>query len=68
MNNCRLLDIKTVLGMYPVSRATLYRQIKAGLFPEPVRIGTRRAAWRMEDIHAHISGLPNVELAEAARL
>ncbi|MDU2881666.1 MAG: AlpA family phage regulatory protein, partial [Enterobacter sp.] len=54
MNNCRLLDIKTVLGMYPVSRATLYRQIKAGLFPEPVRIGARRVAWRMEDIHAHI--------------
>ncbi|MDJ4165317.1 AlpA family phage regulatory protein [Salmonella enterica] len=54
--------------MYPVSRATLYRQIKAGLFPEPVRIGARRVAWRMEDIHAHISGLPNVELAEAARL
>lgn len=68
MNNCRLLDLKTVLEIYPVSRATLYRQIKAGLFPEPVRIGARRVAWRLEDIHAHISGLPNAELAEATRL
>ena len=41
MNNCRLLDIKTVPGCTQY-HATLYRQIKAGLFPEPVRIGTRR--------------------------
>jgi prophage regulatory protein len=64
MNDCKLIGIKTVLDIYPVSRATLYRQIKVGLFPEPVQIGVRRVAWRMDQVLAHINGLQNVPLAD----
>lgn len=64
MNSCKLVDLKTVLDIYPVSRATLYRQMKAGKFPEPVRISTGRVAWHLEEVQAHISGLQKVALAK----
>lgn len=62
MTSYKLIDLKTVLNIYPVSRATLYRQINAGVFPEPVQIGARRVAWRQEEVQAHINELPKVAL------
>jgi predicted site-specific integrase-resolvase len=38
MNFSRLIKMKMVLELCAISRATLYRQIKAGHFPEPVRL------------------------------
>ncbi|EHD22797.1 MULTISPECIES: helix-turn-helix transcriptional regulator [Brenneria] len=64
MNSCKLINLKTVLDIYPVSRASLYRQIKAGKFPEPVQIGARRVAWRLKEVEAHISELQKVALAK----
>lgn len=64
MNSCKLIDLETVLNIYPVSRATLYRQIKSGVFPEPVQIGARRVAWRLEEVQAHINELQKVALAK----
>lgn len=48
----QLLKIHTVLERCAISRATLYREIKKGNFPEPVSLtGNGRAvAWRKEDI------------------
>jgi prophage regulatory protein len=31
---------------------TIYRKIRAGDFPKPVRVGRRRVAWRESDIAA----------------
>src|ERR1051325_3023220 len=31
---------------------TIYRKMKAGTFPQPVRVGKRRVAWRESDIAA----------------
>lgn len=64
MHSCKLVDLKMVLDIYPVSRATLYRQINAGVFPEPVQIGARRVAWRLEEVQAHINELQKVALAK----
>lgn len=64
MENLQLISLKTVLDIYPVSRATLYRQIKSGLFPEPVQIGARRVAWRMEEVQLRISELKKVALKQ----
>ena len=43
-------------GIFPFSSATLWRQVKAGTFPPPVKLGPRITAWRVEDIRAHIRG------------
>ncbi len=57
MKNVQLISIKELLTIYPVSRATLYRQIKAGMMPAPVKIGLRRVAWRLDEVEHHIENL-----------
>src|SRR5258705_5218406 len=37
-------------AIFPFSSATLWRKVKAGSFPEPVKLGLRITAWRVEDI------------------
>jgi predicted DNA-binding transcriptional regulator AlpA len=34
----------------PFSSATLWRSVKAGTFPAPVKLSDRVTAWRVEDI------------------
>ena len=36
--------------MVPFSSATLWRKVKDGTFPQPVRLGPRITAWRVEDV------------------
>lgn len=36
----------------PFSSATLWRKVKAGEFPRPVKLSERVTAWRVEDIRA----------------
>jgi predicted DNA-binding transcriptional regulator AlpA len=42
-------------AIFPFSSATLWRKVKAGTFPKPVKLGPRITAWRVEDIHAFIA-------------
>ena len=37
-------------AIFPFSSATLWRKVKAGTFPKPVKLGPRITAWRVEDI------------------
>lgn len=39
-------------AIIPFSSATLWRKVKAGLFPKPVKLGPRITAWRVEDLRA----------------
>jgi len=38
------------LGLIPFSASTLWRKVKTGEFPEPIRISSHITAWRMGDI------------------
>ncbi|WP_295993480.1 AlpA family transcriptional regulator [Rugamonas sp.] len=38
--------------MVPFSAATLWRKVKSGEFPQPVKLSARVTAWRLEDVHA----------------
>lgn len=38
----------------PVSSATFWRMVKAGEFPQPVKLSERCTAWKVEDIRAWI--------------
>ncbi len=46
----RLLRQKEVLKLVPISAATLWRWVKAGTFPEPLKLGPKTTAWRELDI------------------
>lgn len=47
-----LIEIKQVMHISSLSRASIYRGIKAGTFPSPVRVSAGRVAWRTADIDA----------------
>lgn len=38
----------------PFSPATLWRKVKTGEFPAPVKLSSRVTAWRAEDVRAWI--------------
>lgn len=42
-------------GMLPFSPATLWRKVKNGTFPRPVKLSDRITAWRVEDVRAWMS-------------
>lgn len=60
---CRRPVVEQSIGK---SRSTLYREIKAGLFPAPVKIGGDRSAWPANEvqsiINARIAGKSDEEI------
>lgn len=52
----RLIPADEVVQILGISRPTLYRGIKAGTLPAPVKISTRRVGWRSTDIDRLVAG------------
>ena len=53
----RLLDKWAIEERTSLDITTIYRKMQAGTFPQPVRVGKRRVAWRESDIAAWQEGL-----------
>jgi prophage regulatory protein len=51
----RLVLTTAVLMLIPFSKATLWREIAARRFPQPVRIGPRRIAFFQDEIDAWLA-------------
>lgn len=49
-NESQLLNKHAVEEMTSLDITTIYRRMAAGTFPQPVRVGRRRVAWRTSDI------------------
>lgn len=47
----RLLRLKHVLKIIPMSRSAWWAGVRAGRLPEPVRLGNRCTCWRESDIY-----------------
>lgn len=43
-------------AILPFSSATLWRMVRSGEFPRPVKLSQRVTAWKVEDIFDWISG------------
>lgn len=43
-----------VLKVFPVSKSTWWAGVKDGRFPQPVKLGPKISAWRVEDIRGLI--------------
>lgn len=41
--------------LYPVSRSTWWEGVRSGRYPQPVKLGPRITAWRVEDIRSLIA-------------
>ncbi len=53
----RLLDKWELEKQTSLDITTIYRKMKEGTFPQPVRVGKRRVAWRESDVAAWQSTL-----------
>jgi len=53
------LGLHQVIATVPKSKTTLYRDIKRGEFPAPVKISQRRVAWIGEQVQAWIDARSN---------
>lgn len=42
-------------NIIPISRTTLWRKIKDGLFPAPIKLTANTIAWRVEEVRAWIA-------------
>lgn len=47
-----LISLKTVLQRVPLSKSEIYRRIKAGTFPQQVRLGPSRIAFVESELDA----------------
>lgn len=48
----KVASTKAAPGRYPVSRATIHRWVKQGLFPAPIKLGPKASVWRVADLDA----------------
>ena len=58
----RIYDIigdpaRGILPLLPVSRSHFYAFVKAGIYPQPVKLGLRSVTWRASDIFNLIASL-----------
>ncbi|CAM8309335.1 AlpA Predicted transcriptional regulator [Candidatus Methylopumilus universalis] len=42
--------LPTVMGLYGISAATVWRQVKAGIIPSPRKLTPRTTAWSVKDL------------------
>lgn len=52
----RLSSILAPFGPMPVSKSTWWAGVKSGRYPQPVKLGSRITAWRVEEILALLEG------------
>ena len=53
-----LLTIEEVCAMTRMSRSTVYKKVKSGEFPKPIRLGRRMVRWRRWEVVKWISSRP----------
>lgn len=52
----RLLRLRAVLEIIPVSKSSWWAGIRSGRFPKPMKLGPKTTAWLAEDIYALLKG------------
>ena len=50
MPDTKILRRPEVERQTQLSKASIYRQMHAGIFPKPVRLGERAVGWRADEI------------------
>ena len=53
-----ILRLRAVEGRTGISRATIYRMIKAGTFPPQVQVSPGAVGWHAEEIDAWVASRP----------
>lgn len=62
----KLLRTSNVVEWLGVSRSTLWRWTRGGLFPAPIAIGPNAIAWREDEISAWLDARPRRHRPDAS--
>lgn len=54
----KLLRRQEVEAYCQIGRSTIYRLMRSGQFPTPIRIGLRAVRWRASDIEEYLAECP----------
>ena len=54
----RLLNRREVQQACGLSKSTLYRLMRSGYFPEPLKIGPKAIRWRLDEIQEWVESRP----------
>ena len=52
--------LSTILKVIPVGKSTWWSKVKSGEYPQPVKLGARTTAWRVEDIRELIDDYSSI--------
>lgn len=58
----RVLCLQEVVKLIGLSPATLWREVRAGRFPQPLLISPRRRGWRLSSVIAWLASRPTSPL------
>lgn len=58
----RLPDI---IKVFPIGKSTWWAKVKSGEYPQPVKLGPRTTAWKVEDIRALLQRVERNAIAQA---
>ena len=58
MTTHELMTRPEVSELTGLSHASIYRLMREGDFPEPIRIGQRAVRWRRSELEAFLDGCP----------
>lgn len=50
-NPAALLRVRAVEALAGLTRSTIYSKVRAGTFPQPVKLGSRCTRWRSGDVN-----------------
>ncbi len=54
----RILRRREVERLTRLSKASIYRKMRSGTFPLPLKLGERAVAWRADEIYEWIASRP----------
>ena len=54
----RLLHLSEVLSRTALGRSSIYRMMRDGSFPEPLKVGVRPVRWRESEIEGWLAARP----------
>ncbi|MXW18356.1 MAG: AlpA family transcriptional regulator [Gemmatimonadetes bacterium] len=54
----RVLRAREVVSEIGVSKATLYRWVRSGGFPKPIKLGPGAVGWRREELDEWVDSRP----------
>jgi predicted DNA-binding transcriptional regulator AlpA len=47
--------LPSILRVFPVSRSTWWEGVRQKRYPQPIKLGPRITAWKVEEIHAFLA-------------